>query len=54
MEKIYKEAIQLMLEDLYVRSCIDALHTGLKIKHDRAEKVRQLINKIAIDIKEEK
>jgi hypothetical protein len=54
MEKIYKEAIQLLLEDLYIRSSIKALHTGLKITHDRAEKVKQLIDKIVIDIKEGK
>lgn len=46
MEDIYKEAIQLLLEDLYVRTTIEALNTGLKFKHDRADKIRTLKNKV--------
>ena len=51
MDKIYKEAIKFLLEDLYIRSSIDALQTGLKFKHDRADKTKALIAKIEEDIK---
>jgi hypothetical protein len=54
MDKIYKEALLLLMEDLYLRLSIDALNTGLKFKHDRAEKIKALVEKIKEDIRGEK